>query len=62
MLDGARRVETLCGVAAITAGQLHTCALDPYGAVWCWGANHLGQLGDETMRVSAAPRRVSGLP
>ena len=29
----------------IAAGDGHTCAADPTGAVWCWGLNTMGQLG-----------------
>ena len=34
------------GVAAITAGGSHTCALLNTGGVTCWGWNRRGQIGD----------------
>lgn len=53
------------GVAAITAGREHTCALMNSGAVSCWGHNDLGQLGDNSapdIRVfRAKPTPVLGL-
>lgn len=32
----------------ISAGYNHTCALDPSGAIWCWGSDSQGQLGNGT--------------
>jgi alpha-tubulin suppressor-like RCC1 family protein len=32
-------------VAAVSTGDLHTCALDAAGAAWCWGTGPLGELG-----------------
>lgn len=46
---------------ALAAGGRHTCGIDQNGAVWCWGANDFGQLGngDTTGTASADPVQVS---
>ena len=41
-------------LVAIAAGEEHTCAVDDPGNVWCWGANHFGQIGNGER--SAIPR------
>ena len=43
------------GVAAITTGSLHTCALMIAGSLKCWGSNASGQLGNGTQDDSLTP-------
>jgi alpha-tubulin suppressor-like RCC1 family protein len=56
---------TLGGAASeIGTGELFTCALvgpDSSNAVWCWGDNSYGQLGNGGGGPSAVPVRVQGL-
>ena len=39
-------VEGLTDVAQVETGASHTCAITLDGALWCWGDNAFGQLGD----------------
>jgi hypothetical protein len=50
------------GVAAITTGNYHTCALTTSGGMKCWGNNIYGQIGVDTPdHYSRTPRDVPGL-
>ena len=40
-----QRVQDLGPVLDFSVGDTHTCALQENGALYCWGANHKGQLG-----------------
>jgi alpha-tubulin suppressor-like RCC1 family protein len=44
---------------SVAAGRSHSCAATGDGAVWCWGDNSYGQLGDGTRQSSLLPVRVA---
>jgi len=48
-------------VQAVAAGWYHTCAWAA-SAVWCWGYNFSGELGNNSTSLSSVPVRVLGLP
>jgi alpha-tubulin suppressor-like RCC1 family protein len=57
------QVTALTGLVvqvATTEGN-HTCARTIDGALWCWGGNDSGQLGDGTNIDSATPLQVTPL-
>jgi alpha-tubulin suppressor-like RCC1 family protein len=48
-------------VVGLSCGVEHCCGLTDRGAVWCWGANDVGQLGNALISVSSAPALVTDL-
>lgn len=55
-------IPGLTGVTAISAAEYHSLAVTSTGAVYAWGWNATGQLGNGTTTTSATPTRVPGLP
>lgn len=49
------------GVADISTGGYHTCAVLTSGMVRCWGSNQFGQLGDTSTSIRTIPAAVTGL-
>lgn len=49
------------GVASVSAGYVHACAVTSSGAAKCWGDNINGQLGNASTTDSLVPVQVSGL-
>ncbi|MBK9518919.1 MAG: hypothetical protein IPO09_16525 [Anaeromyxobacter sp.] len=48
------------GVLAVSVGTSHRCFATAGGAVYCWGSNSLGELGDGTTTGSTVPVRALG--
>ncbi|MCC7538135.1 MAG: hypothetical protein IT379_18050, partial [Deltaproteobacteria bacterium] len=48
-------------IAQVSAGAYFTCALTAEGAVYCWGDNRFGAVGDGTTENRDRPVRVHGV-
>lgn len=59
-VHGPGNAGFLTGIKAISAGFTHNLALSADGAVWAWGANGDGQVGDGTSTTRLAPVSVGG--
>ncbi|MBI3795231.1 MAG: RCC1 repeat-containing protein [Nitrospinae bacterium] len=51
----------ITGVASVAAGFHHSVALKKTGAVWAWGSNFNGQIGDGTSTDRWVPAKATGL-
>jgi len=64
MFDAARLTPAAVSgdltFASISAGGQHTCALTGVGALFCWGRNEDGEVGDGTGTNRSVPTRVTG--
>jgi alpha-tubulin suppressor-like RCC1 family protein len=45
---------------SVTAGSIHSCALDDGGEAWCWGNNDDGQLGHQAAQGRHVPYPAAG--
>ena len=50
----------LAGITAVAAGDGHSLAVGPGGAVYAWGTNYAGELGDGTAADRHTPAQVTG--
>jgi alpha-tubulin suppressor-like RCC1 family protein len=54
------QVPGIADIVAVGAGMGHSLAIAEDGAVWAWGYNYYGQLGDGTTATRSAPVRIAG--
>ncbi len=51
----------LTDIVQISAGLLHTCAINIFGEAFCWGVNATGQLGDGSTTDQSIPVMVQSV-
>ncbi|MFM7718251.1 MAG: InlB B-repeat-containing protein [Actinomycetota bacterium] len=54
-----RQVNAATDWLQVATGALHTCAVKTTYALWCWGSNASGQLGDGTLTGRPVPTAVT---
>lgn len=57
-VTAATRVATQIQFVRLAAGQRHTCGIDVFGQMYCWGQGSTGQLGDGNSSDSDTPVKV----
>ncbi|MBU1243544.1 hypothetical protein KKD52_05465 [Myxococcota bacterium] len=60
-VDRHSPVQTTTGKSLVSAGQIHTCAIDNASQVFCWGSNQFGQLGTGDLVSLYVPTQVPGI-
>jgi len=48
-------------VMDVSAGFMHTCAVQNDGKLWCWGGNSMGTIGDGTRGAAYSTPRETRL-
>lgn len=56
---GAYEFQSGAGAMVLSAGKYHTVAVDANGAVWTWGRNANGQLGNGTTTDAKVPQQLA---
>ncbi|MED4955269.1 stalk domain-containing protein [Paenibacillus macerans] len=56
------QVAALKDIVSVSAGDGFSLALDKDGAVWAWGNNEQGQLGNSLRTSALKPVKVEGIP
>ena len=57
-----QRITSMFGFAEVSAGEFHTCATTRDGALYCWGWNSHGQIGNRAAieALVSTPQPVAG--